>query len=290
MSTSAGSDSFVDKWLGAEPWHRLLLVFEPSATRGTRQLLESIGFELRSAALDSSDVRVAGGKLAWWAEEWRMLAAGTPRHPLTVALRDLAAAPVDPAAGAAWASAALSLAREDSDAGIDAWIARWQPFAAAQARAFAPWLRAGDGDSGGDAAHADRGSDSRDPASRMHALALACERLPRLRTDIERGRLPVPLSTLAAQRLDRAGFRSDEPRANAAIEDLCRELAPHLAEAMNERTGTGYRRGQLALARLRIRSLQQRPAEAWQGRTRLPPMRAAFAAWRARVGAGTRGG
>lgn len=290
-ATGAGSDSFVEKWLDAEPWHRLLLVFEPAATRGLRQLLESIGFELRTAALDSSDVRVAAGKLAWWADEWRLLADDAPRHPLTVALRTLATAPIDPSAGAAWANAALALASEDSDADVDAWIARWQPFAAAQADAASPWLRPHGLPTGRNESDAGSGSDRQQEASStMHALSLACERLPRLHIDLQRGRLPVPLSALAGQRLDRAGFRGGEPRAEAAIADLARQLAPPLDAATKDRAACGYRRGQLALARLRARRLQQRPAEAWEGRTRLPPLRGAFAAWRARVTSGAASG
>lgn len=298
MSMATGSESFVDKWLVAEPWHRLLLVFEPSATRVARQLLESIGFELRSAALDSSDARVAGGKLAWWAEEWRLLAAGTPRHPLTVALRVLAVTPVDSGAGAAWANAALALASDDSDPDIDAWLARWRPFAAAQWRAAAAWLPAAEqpgslpaADSGRHVAetgatHAMAGGDT---AAAAHAMSLACERLAWLRVDLQRGRLPLPLSILASHRLDRGGLDPAEPRAHAAIDDLAGQLRSRIAAARRHAGVDGYRRGQLALAQLRTERLQRHPADAWRGVTHLPPIRAVYAAWRARVARGSRG-
>lgn len=254
-------DAFVEKWLAAEPWHRLQLVFEPTRQREARRLLESIGHELRATALDSSDARVVATKLGWWVQEWQGLTEGRPRHPLTVALAALPAGAIDADAGQDWIAAAASLAESDSDIDLSARRLRWQRYAQAQALAGNAWL---------DPAHA---------AHRLHADALMVERVLHFKADLARGRLPVPLSVLAAADVTRAQLAAGETAAQRALLRYLDDLQGLLDEAMPGETSR-YRRTQAALARLRLDQLRRAPASVWHGVRPLPGWRSALAAWR----------
>ena len=261
--SEADCASFIDKWLAAEPWHRLLLVFEQSTQRDARRLLESVGYELRSAALDSSDPRVVATKLGWWADEWKWLAAGQPRHPLTLALRQIARSDVDAQAGNAWIAAAAALAESDSDADLAARRARWQRYTQAQAVACQVWL------------------DSRHIDPQTHADALLVERALRLDLDLSRGRLPVPLNMLAEAGATRSQLAAGEATAQRALAAYMDALAAALD--LNEptmRQVSRYRRAQAALARLRADQLRRDPASRWTGVKPLSAWRSVLAVWR----------
>jgi phytoene synthase len=261
MSSSA-VDSFIEKWLISEPWHRLLLSFESAQTRPLRSLLECIGFELRTAALDSSDPRVATTKLAWWHEEWQRLANGEPRHPLTSALAHRQMLPIDVQAGARWIDSAWRLAEDVSDPDLPARRRRWQDFTQAQSITLTI------------------DEDARDNG-RGHALALLVERLLHWRADLGRGRLPLPLVITAGPSLDRARLAAGDARSRDALGDYARALAEAVTSEAGMARTSPYRRAQLALARLRARQLQRSPALAWADAPPLPPLRSAFAVWRA---------
>lgn len=268
MSAAAPGDAgaFVDKWLAAEPWHRLLLLFEPAGLRAPRQLLEALGFELRQAAVAASDPRVSAAKLGWWAQEWQALAGGAPRHPLTRALAAIAPLPGSAAAGGlAWLQAAAALAQGHDDATPGQRLARWQAFALGQAEAGTPWL-----------------SETRAAEAPAHGLALLAESLPGLAAPAAAGHLVLPLSVLASRGLVRADLRASPPppALAAALAGFAGELAalaPPLLAA-----SAGYRHGQLLLARRLLATVAARPAAAWQGARRPPGPGAALALWRSR--------
>lgn len=261
--SDAGATDFVDKWLAAEPWHRLLLVFERTLQREPRRLLESVGYELRAAALDSSDPRVAATKLGWWADEWRSLAADQPRHPLIIALRSIARGTIDAQAGSAWIAAAAALAESDGDADLSARRARWQRYAQAQVVAGQAWL------------------DARDADPRMHADALLVERALHLNIDLARGRLPVPLNALAKAGATRSQLATGEKEAQHALTAYMNELADTLVLDRSEMGQVSrYRRAQAALARVRADQLRRDPASAWTGVRPLPAWRSALNVWR----------
>lgn len=262
---------FVSTWLAAEPWHRLPGAFEAPALRPVRPLLEAIGFQLRSAALDSSDSRVSAVKLPWWHEEMTLLGRGQPRHPLTRALADLPSREFDEEAGRHWVLAAAGLAADDSDADLAARLHRWQAYGQAQQQASAPWLPVADGD------------------AQLHGLALLAERLPAMAHDQRRGRLPLPLMQLARHGLDRNSVAAGSGSAavSAAVADYAGELSAALAAALAQarRTGSpaagsGYRRGQARLAQMLARNVAREPGLAWSGRHRLPGPLAALSVWR----------
>lgn len=262
MSASAPEQAFIDKWLATESWHRLLLVFEPSATRPLRTLLECIGFELRQAALTGSDPRVVGIKLDWWMQEWAQRADGSARHPLSRAL-PATGDPAQAELGQRWVAAAAGLASDDSEADLDGVLARWRHFADAQARLSALWLPV-----------------AAPVATTLHAFALAAEQLPKAAAELERGRLPVPLSVLARHGLTRGRLRDDAAAAAIAIGEHARSLLER--RPVPDSSAEGYRRRQAALAQLRLRGAVGDPARVWAGERRLPPLRALWAAWRGR--------
>lgn len=261
MSARPPHDDFVAKWLAAEPWHRLLLVFESPSRWATRTALEGIGFELRQAALNSSDPRVAEAKLGWWAQEWIHVADSTGRHPLS-RLLPAVSGPGLIEQGRRWVAAALELASDASVVDLDDLLGRWQRFADAQAALSSHWLP-------------DAGPVS---SRRAHAIALLAEHLPNARYELERGRLPLPLSVLARHGLTRSRLREGDASVAAAVADHAGELiARSVACGHNS---DAYRRRQLALARVLLGRVVRRPAEAWSGDRRLPPLKALWAVWR----------
>lgn len=263
---------FIDTWLAAEPWHRLPGLFEAPAQRPARQLLEAIGFQLRNAALDSSDARVSAVKLPWWHEEMTLLGRGQPRHPLTRALAALQdGAGIDEERGRQWVLAAARLASDASDADLAARLPRWQDYARAQQLASTPWLPAAAGD------------------DRLHGLALLAERLSAMAHDQRLGRLSLPLRQMARHGLDRAAVAAgtDDPAVAAALAGYAGELAAALAGALAEArrkaqgtSGSAYRRGQARLAQAMARHAARQPAQAWAGRQRLPGALAVLSVWR----------
>ena len=69
---------------GSARWFAWL--FTPRSARETLALLFQLETELRAIVISPRDHGVAHLKLHWWREELQRLAAGTPRHPLSVAL------------------------------------------------------------------------------------------------------------------------------------------------------------------------------------------------------------
>jgi hypothetical protein len=250
---------FVDKWLDREPWHRLLLLFQPPPRRDLVALVEAIGHELRSAALSASDPRVGAGKLGWWAQEMDRWPGGGASHPLVLALKQRDDAAADAGALGAWVSAAADLAHDEPAPDLAALLRPWLAFTRAQAAAF---------DLGGP-------SDGR-----AHALSLLAERLPLARLALAQGRLPVPLASLAAHGASRASLASEPRVLDAVLREHAVELHRDLADSD---AGNRYRRGQAALARLRL----HRIARGRTGADRLvalPALRSALVVWRASSG------
>lgn len=90
---AAGVDGFVAKWRAREPEMGFAEPFCATALRPRFRAWGALLFELREAAFELSDTRVTAAKCAWWADELIALAQRRPRHPLTHALANAAAAP-----------------------------------------------------------------------------------------------------------------------------------------------------------------------------------------------------
>ena len=180
-------ESYLDKWLEAEPQARLLRLFLPAAREPATAARLVLVHELESAAF-GLDPQPAQAKLGWWQEELARWRGGVPRHPITRRL----GTPGDdaitklPAAFAPWL-------------GLDA-IARHEQ-----------WI----GYAAGLSVVVERVLDARDEAAEADpapVLARLLSHFPRLATD-PRGLLP--LDVLAEAGATRAELASDPAGAPA---------------------------------------------------------------------------
>ncbi|HEY9143615.1 MAG TPA: hypothetical protein VIM90_06240, partial [Arenimonas sp.] len=84
-------EHFVAKWQRREPEMAQAEVFCPPPLRMRYRAWGTLLHELREAAFELSDARVAEVKSQWWAEELLGLAEGRSRHPVTAPLAGLPA-------------------------------------------------------------------------------------------------------------------------------------------------------------------------------------------------------
>ncbi|KFL37634.1 hypothetical protein [Arenimonas donghaensis] len=119
-------EHFVAKWQRREPEMAQAEVFCPPALRQRYRAWGALLHELREAAFELSDARVAEVKGQWWAEELLGLAEGRSRHPVTAPLREVTAP------WQALVHALLALPQHDARPGdTPAALARLAPLAAA---------------------------------------------------------------------------------------------------------------------------------------------------------------
>lgn len=84
---AAAFDGFVEPWLIAARRLALAAAFAGDAVARRAFLAPRVLLgELIEAAVAMSDERVTEAKLSWWQEEAAAWAAGTPRHPLAIAI------------------------------------------------------------------------------------------------------------------------------------------------------------------------------------------------------------
>lgn len=120
-------EHFVAKWQRREPEMAQAEVFCPPALRQRYRAWGALLHELREAAFELSDARVAEIKSQWWAEELLGLAEGRSRHPVTAPLQAQADAPWQ-----ALVHALLALPQHDARPGdTGASLARLAPLAEA---------------------------------------------------------------------------------------------------------------------------------------------------------------
>lgn len=80
---------FVAKWLAAAPEMQFARLFCPAPVRQRFDAWGALLHELQQARIATRDASVAMAKTAWWSDELRALAGGSPRHPLTLAVRGI---------------------------------------------------------------------------------------------------------------------------------------------------------------------------------------------------------
>lgn len=136
-------EHFVAKWQRREPEMAQAEVFCPPALRPRYRAWGALLHELREAAFELSDARVAEVKGQWWAEELLGLAQGRSRHPVTAPLQRA------PAPWPDLVHALLTLPQQDLRPGdTRAALARLTPLASAiastEARLFDARPQAGD--------------------------------------------------------------------------------------------------------------------------------------------------
>lgn len=229
--TRPGNDAiehFVAKWQRREPEMAQAEVFCPPAHRQRYRAWGALLHELREAAFELSDARVAEVKSQWWAEELLGLAEGRSRHPVTAPLQT-ATAPWQ-----ALVHALLGLSQHQARPGdTPAALARLTPLAAAiaaiEARLF-------------DAPQVPQDAD----AVAVHLLLF---RLPEgLASDDQAG---LPMSLLARHGLSAAEVAAG--RGKALLRDWAGELLAVLPPAKSH--GSQFRRLRAGFDRARLARL-----------------------------------
>jgi phytoene synthase len=221
----AGHDalqSYVDKWLAAQPAQRVALAFVDPAHHTGHVALAALEQELLAAAYGIREPHVAATKLNWWAEELANAAQTGGRHPLTqVLFDDERAARIGSERWLAPVLAAMAQLEEGTAADFGAQLAAASQLHGALASLETAWWF-------GESASPER-------AARVATIAHLLHALRRLDDDAERDRLPLPMTSLARHGLSRAQLGRAGAARNAAVRDQLGELtaAWHGAARMN---------------------------------------------------------
>ena len=186
--------SYVDKWLAVQPQQRVALVFVDAAHYPGHIALAALEQEILSAAYGIREPHVALSKLNWWAEELGEAASTGGRHPLTRVLFDEERAHAIPKAQ--WLApiiAAMAQLEQGTATDFAAQLEAASPLHTAFATLETTWW------------YGEKASPAR--AARTAALNHLLYALCRLRSDIERDRLALPMSRLATFGLSRHTLR-----------------------------------------------------------------------------------
>ncbi|MFZ2236674.1 MAG: squalene/phytoene synthase family protein [Dokdonella sp.] len=204
--TRRALDSFIAKWIAAEPELGIALNFLPPSQRASEAAFTCLSRELAHACFAIREGDVAVAKLGWWNEELLRSQQGEPRHPLTQTLAshpDLTRIPAK-----LWQSviaAALQQRERDPPADFDGQIAGFEqlfrPLADIEAMLF--------------------GSRDAVATARVGALAHTLREVAGVARVLENGHVALPLDSLARHRLRRDQLAVDSPeRRRAAAEQL----------------------------------------------------------------------
>jgi 15-cis-phytoene synthase len=270
MSDGA-TQSYVDKWLAIQPQQRIALGFVDPAVRDERVALAAFEQELISSAYGIREPAVAAAKLQWWAEELSGAAASGGRHPLTKALfESKRARAIDPSLWLAPVLAAMAQLEQGTPSDFNAQVAASRNMHGALAALETAWwfgARA-----------------SSDAAAEIATLSHLVFALSRLEFDVDRERLPLPMSRLARHGLSRGQLKDDSPARREALKAQLGDLAAGLAAALGKSQPLSTFRGlegRTALATARGAARAAEPfAELHKRQSHTGPA-TAFRAWRA---------
>lgn len=268
--SDAGFQSFLDKWLAAEPAQAIAPGYLDAAERDACCALACLEHELIAATYGIREPQVAAVKLNWWGEELARARQGEPLHPLTQALfADARAAALPAELYVAPVTAALAQLGQDGVADFDAQLAAAERFhGALAALETAFWFGA-------------QAPSAR--AARLAALGHLGAALAWLDAEGTHEHLPLPMALLARHQLTREGLLQPSAARDAALRDQLRALTQALEAAQRLP-------GPLSLFRsLRARQDRARLAGALRAADPLAALRApqrprlgdAFHLWRA---------
>ncbi|GAP65860.1 phytoene/squalene synthetase [Mizugakiibacter sediminis] len=215
--SDAGFESFVDKWLVAEPAQAIALGYLDAAERDACCALACLEHELIAAAYGIREPQVAAVKLNWWGEELARARQGEALHPLTQALfADARAAALPAPLYAAPVAAALTQLGQGSVADFETQLAAAERFhGALAALETAFWF-------GVEASPA--------RAARLAALGHLGAALAWLDAESTH-ELPLPMALLARHQLTREGLRQPSAARRAALRDQLQTLTQALEAA-----------------------------------------------------------
>ncbi len=223
IEQSAKLQSFIDKWLAVQPQQRVALVFVDGQKYPGHIALAALEQELLGAAYGIREPQVAVAKLNWWAEELSAAATSGGRHPLTQVLFDDERAHAIPRDR--WLApvlAAMTQLEQGTAADFAAQLGAAAPLHGALAALETAWWY-GAGASPDRAAHV---------ATLNHLLYA----LLRLEQDVDRDRLPLPMSRLARHGLSRSQLRAPS---NARQQAIAAQLDDLLASWRSSRRMSG---------------------------------------------------
>lgn len=203
--TATSIQSYVDKWLSVQPAQRVALTFVPMARYPGHLALAALEQEILSAAYGIREPHVALNKLNWWGEELSAAASsGTSRHPLVQALFAQERARTVPLKlWMAPALAAMAQLEDGTAADFPTQLAAAAPLHGALAELETAWWFGVDVPSA--------------RAARTAVLSHVLHVLRRLQDDLDRDRLPLPMSRLARHGLSRTTLAQRGAARNEAI-------------------------------------------------------------------------
>lgn len=192
VETTTSIQSYVDKWLAVQPAQHIALTFVPMAKYPGHLALAALEQEILSAAYGIREPHVALNKLNWWGEELSAAhGSGSSRHPLVQALFAQERARAVPLRlWMAPALAAMAQLEDGTPADFAAQLAAAEPLHGALAELETAWWF------GVEVPTA--------CAVRTAVLSHVLHVLRRLQDDLDRDRLPLPMSRLARHGLSRA--------------------------------------------------------------------------------------
>jgi 15-cis-phytoene synthase len=218
VSQHGALQSYIDKWLSVQPQQRVALVFvDPNKYPG-HVALAAWEQELLSAAYGIREPHVALTKLNWWAEELSRAHETGGRHPLTrVLFDDERAHAISREQWVAPVLAAMAQLEEGTAIDFAAQLNAASTLHSAFAELETRWWY------GTDASFA--------RAARVATLSHLLYALRRLQDDIERDRLPLPMSRLARFDLSRVSLRDRSDARDQAIKAQLGDLQTAWAQA-----------------------------------------------------------
>jgi phytoene synthase len=218
VAIGGGLQGYVDKWLMAQPGQRLALAFVDPAMHPGHIALAALEQEWIAAAYGIREPQVAAAKLGWWAEELASAPTSGGQHPLTQVLFDDARAQAIPMA--VWLAplqAAVAQLEQGTAADFAAQLAAAEPLHGALARLETAWWHGAQADAA--------------RAARLATLGHVLHALRRLEDDLERDRLPLPMSRLARHGLVRGELGQRSDARDAAIRAQLADLQAAWREA-----------------------------------------------------------
>lgn len=218
ISQHGALHSYVDKWLAVQPQQRAALVFVDAARYPRHVALAAWEQELLSAAYRIGEPHVAAAKLHWWAEELNGAPSSGGRHPLTCILFDDERAHAMPKER--WLApvlAAIAHLEEGTAVDFSAQLVAATALHGALATLETAWW------------YGLTASPAR--AARVATLNHLLHALGRLRHDLGRDRLPLPMARLARFGLSRDALARPSRARDAAIKAQLDDLRSAWVEA-----------------------------------------------------------
>jgi 15-cis-phytoene synthase len=210
--------SYIDKWLAVQPQQRVALVFVPPEKYPGHVALAALEQEWLSAAYGIREPQVALTKLNWWAEELSNADETGGRHPLTrVLFDDERAHAISKQRWMAPVLAAMAQLEEGTAVDYVAQLNAASALHGALAELETCWW------------YGDQAASAR--AARIATLTHLLYALRRLQDDIERDRLPLPMSRLARFGLSRASLSNRSEARDQAIKAQLDDLQSSWDEA-----------------------------------------------------------